>query len=167
VRQTIAVLGTLALAALGGGLAIVLHVPAGGIIGALVLVSVVSLTTGRVPQLPPRLQRTARILTGTVIGSGVGPHLLEGLGDFWLPALLLAGWTIVVAMSLGYWVHRRTGLDLGTALFSFAPGGMTEMVMVAQDLGADVRLVSLIALLRMLSTVTLVPRVLGYLVLRH
>jgi membrane AbrB-like protein len=167
VRQTIAVLGTLALAALGGGLAIALHVPAGGIIGALVLVSAVSLTTGRVPQLPPRLQRTARILTGTVIGSGVGPHLLEGLGDFWLPALLLAGWTIVVAMSLGYWVHRRTGLDLGTALFSFAPGGMTEMVMVAQDLGADVRLVSLIALLRMLSTVTLVPLVLGYLVLRH
>lgn len=165
-RQTFAVLGTLALAALGGGIGIALHVPAGGIIGALVLVGAVSLTTGRVPELPRRVQRTARILTGTVIGSGVGPHLLTSVGDYWLPALLLAGWTIVVAMSLGYWVHRRTGLDLSTALFSFAPGGMAEMAMVAQDLGADVRLVSLIALLRVLSTVLFVPLVLGYLVLR-
>ena len=166
-RQTFAVLGTLALAALGGAIGIALQVPAGGIIGALVLVGTVSLTTGRVPDLPPRLRRTAQILTGIVIGSGVGPHLLESLGAFWLPALLLAGWTIVVAMSLGYWDHRRTGLGLGTALFSFAPGGMSEMVLVAQELGADVRLVSLIALLRMLSTVALVPLVLGYLVLRQ
>ena len=158
--------GTLALAAVGGTLGLLLHVPAGGIIGSVATVGTTSVATGKVPELPGAVRRAALILTGTVIGSGVGPHLLASLASFWLAALLMAAWIIAVALGLGWWLGRRNGLDPATALFCFTPGGLGEMLAVAEALGADGRVVTVVGLMRVLTTVVAVPLVLGYLVLR-
>ena len=161
------ILSTILLAALGGMAGILLRVPAGGIIGAVLAVGLVSVLTGRVPELSPSVRRNAQVLTGTVIGSGVGPGLVEHLGAYLPFAVLVSLWTIGGALLLGWWLHRRTGLDLATTLCCLTPGGLNEMILVAEELGGDGRLVGLVGLMRILGTVVLLPLLLGYLVLRR
>jgi membrane AbrB-like protein len=155
------------LAAVGGGLGIALHVPAGGIVGAVVVVGAANVLTGRVPQLPNNVRRNAQVLTGTIIGSSIGPSLLDNLGGYLLLAIFMALASIGVGLAIGWWITRRTGLDPNTSLFCFMPGGITEMVLISQELGGDHRLVAMVGLMRILATVVLVPLVLGYLVLRR
>ena len=166
-RTILEVLGTLGLAALSGLAALALRVPAGGIIGPLVVLGGLNIATGRVPQLPASWRRLAMVLTGTVIGSGASPHLLESIARYWPAAVAMTVWIISVGMLLGWLVHRRTGVDLPTALLCFAPGGVGEMTVTAQDLGADPRLVAMVGLLRVVLTILFVPLVLGYVVLRR
>lgn len=166
-RSILLLLGTLALAAVGGLAGTALRVPAGGIIGSVVLVGAVGVTTRRLPQVPVQMRKAAQVLMGTVIGSGVGPHLLASLSEIWVAALLLVVWIIGLGLLLGWWISRITELDLTTALFSFAPGGLSEMVLAAEDLGADGRLVGIVGLLRILGSILAVPLAVGYVVLRQ
>ena len=52
---------------------------------------------------------------------------------------------------------NSAGLDYATALFACAPGGMTDMALIAQDLGANSAYVSIIQLSRMLFIVSVFP----------
>jgi membrane AbrB-like protein len=165
-RRLVGLLGTLALAVLSGAAAVALRVPAGGMIGPLVVIGTLNVATGRVPQFPERWRRGAMILTGTVIGSGIGPHLLETLARVWPAALVMTAWIMVVGLGLGWLLSRWTGLGLSTALLCFAPGGLQEMILTAQDVGADSRLVAMVGMMRILLTVLSVPLLLGYLVVR-
>jgi uncharacterized membrane protein AbrB (regulator of aidB expression) len=47
------------------------------------------------------------------------------------------------------------------------PGGLSEMVLISQEMGGDHRLVAMVGLMRILATVVLATVVLGYLVLRR
>lgn len=166
-REHLAILATLVAAGLSGAAALALRVPAGGILGPLLALGGFNVATGRVPHLSRTWQRAAMILTGTVIGSGVDAHLLESIARFWPAAVAMTAWIIAVAMTLGWLVSRRTGLDLPTCLLCLAPGGTGEMTAAAQDLGADARLVAMVGMLRVMLTILTVPLLLGYLVLRR
>jgi membrane AbrB-like protein len=158
---------TLLLAAVGGALGIALRVPAGGIVGAVVVVGTANVLTGRVPQLPNSVRQNAQVLTGTIIGSSIGPSLLANLGGYLLIAIVMAFTSIAMGLAIGWWISRRTGLDPTTALFCFMPGGLSEMVLISQEMGGDHRLVAMVGLMRILATVVLATVVLGYLVLRR
>jgi membrane AbrB-like protein len=164
--RLLALLGTLALAVLSGMAAVALRVPAGGMIGPLLVLGTLNVLTGRVPQFPERWRQAAMIVTGTVIGSGIGPHLVETLAQVWPAALAMTAWIATVGLGLGWLLSRWTGLSLPTALLCFAPGGLQEMILTAQEVGADARLVAMVGMLRILLTILCVPLLLGYLVLR-
>jgi membrane AbrB-like protein len=166
-RELLAILATLVVASLSGLAALALRVPAGGILGPLLLLGGFNIATGRVPRLSRRWQQASMILTGTVIGSGIDTHLLDSITRFWPAAVAMTVWIISVAMTLGWLVSRRTGLDLPTCLLCLAPGGTGEMTAAAMDLGADARLVAMVGMLRVTLTIVSVPLLLGYLVLRH
>jgi uncharacterized membrane protein AbrB (regulator of aidB expression) len=52
---------------------------------------------------------------------------------------------------------RWTDLDLGTALFSLTPGGMMEMVSVAEEIGADLGVVATLQFVRYSCVLVLAP----------
>jgi len=134
-----------------------LRIPAGAMIGALVVVAAASLVSGRSGALPIQITQAGRVLLGTVIGSTINRPTLELLGSALLPAFLAAIGLIVISLGLGYLIGRMAGMNRATALCSLVPGGMGEMTAIAHDLGADIRVVAALHVLRVIVVLVLVP----------
>lgn len=141
----------------GAAIGTALRIPAGAMIGALIIVAAASLVSGRSSSLPLQITQAGRVLLGTVIGSTINRPTLELLGSALLPAFLAAIGLIGISLGLGYLIGRIAGMDRATALCAFVPGGMGEMTAVAHELGADVRVVAALHVLRVIVILVLVP----------
>ena len=85
------------------------------------------------------------------------------LGQVAFPAAIAIATLIAIGLTLGWGLAQVTPLDLTTALLSSVPGGASTMPAIAHDLGADMRLVAALHLMRQLVIFVLVPSLLSYL----
>lgn len=145
------------IAVLGGAVATGLGIPAGAMIGALVAVAAANLLSGRSSRVPPKLVFAGRGLLGTVIGSAINRQTLELLGNAILPTFILSIGLLASCVALGFITARLAKLDRATTLCSLMPGGMGEMTSIASDLGADVRVVAALHVLRLIVILLVVP----------
>jgi uncharacterized protein len=156
--------------ALAGGLAgalllTLLQVPAGGIIGAVAGSALTSGVRGRMP--PPRAVRTVgMILLGCAAGARLEPSTLGALLRLVVPILLAVAVLLLLDVVLAAVLTRRYGVDPVTALLACAPGGVSEMTMMAQDADARIEIVVAIHVVRV-ATVVLVALPLLLWVLGH
>ncbi len=144
-------------AALGSALGTRLRFPAPTFLGPL-LVSAVLHLTGVTESVPPTLLvNTAQVILGTVLGcrfQGIGLRTL-------LPATALSiGATVLsLALALGAGLVMRGlyGVSADQALLALAPGGLTEMGLIALAIHADVAFVALHHVVRILFVIVLAP----------
>ena len=143
----------LALAALGVWLGIRLTLPAGQLMGALLLVGAISLTGLVEITAPGWLVAVAQVVLGTGLGlrfTGMtGRMLVRGAG---LSLISVSG-MMAIGIALSLLVHRAGGLPVGMLVTSFAPGGVVEMSLIALSLAANPALVTLHHIIRILFTV--------------
>lgn len=142
----------LSLGAAGGSLFHALGMPLPWMLGAMLVVTVASLS-GLRPAVPPRLRMVMLAVLGVMLGSHFTPGLLERLGA-WTPSLLAllvvsAGTPFVAAPIF----RRLGGFDRVTAYFSGTPGGLNEMVLVGSAMGGDARSIALVHALRIMVVV--------------
>jgi uncharacterized protein len=141
-----------------------LPMPAGVLIGTLVAVGIggggVALLG--LPQLsvPPWAYGLLQILLGMLVGFRMTREELREGAHALLPASLLA--VIIISASVGAALVTvpLTSLDLVTALFAAAPGGLTEMTAMGASFGADGAAVATVQLVRVLLAVAAVDVVL-------
>ena len=140
-------------AAAGLAMARVIHMPAGHIIGPLLITAGFSLAGVIELHLPFWPIAVAQVVVGTSLGLrflGItASHIRRGVV---LSALSVAFMLIVGAL-LSLALARLTGMELMQLLLSFAPGGVTEMSLIALSLAVNPALVSLFHVLRILMTV--------------
>lgn len=130
------------LVGLAGGLAgHALRLPAGPLLGALAAVAVLRLWALPGIALAPSVRSLGRVLVGTTIGSTVSLAVLVSMGRTVVLALVLSATLILVGAGLAFGMVRLGGMDPTTAVIAASPGGMPEMVGLADELGADVDLV--------------------------
>ncbi|GBD43942.1 hypothetical protein HRbin40_01425 [bacterium HR40] len=134
--------------------------PLGWLLGAM-FATAAAAVAGLEPMVPNVLRRAVITVLGLLIGGSFEAHRLAGL-HLWLPSLaLLAAYVLLVgAMSLWY-LRRWAGLRPYTAFFAAAPGGLSEMVMLSDRMGADMRAVALVHATRVLLIVSLAPLFVG------
>ena len=103
------------------------------------------------------LQLAMTAVLGVMLGSAFGPETLQDavrwLGSF-------AGVALYVVMVGGctlLYLFRKMGYSLPTAFFSSAPGGFSDMVILGTEMGADVRVISLIHSVRIFFVVLSIP----------
>lgn len=144
------VVRTVLVGVLGGLLGHLLQLPAGALIGSLTAVAAWNLRTDGRAQVPVWLRTPSRVLVGATIGSLATPLLLRSLGAS-------VGWAVVstvavvgLGLLLGVLLAATTGMDRRTALLASCPGGISEMVAMADESGADAELVLGIQLVRKL-----------------
>lgn len=134
-----------------------LRIPAGPIIGPLIL-SGAAHVTGLTKAMPPDI---AISIVQIVLGAFIGTHFV-GLrwqqfrhaalhGLIWSTLLLLLGIVFSVATS---WL---TGLGLPQLLLAFAPGGIAEMAVLTLAVGIDVAVVTICHIVRLLIVYSAVP----------
>lgn len=149
---------TVAAGAGGGGLH-ALGVPGGMLVGAMAAVALVGLLgypTFRHPAAKP----VAQILVGTGIGATISRDSVGLVVTMAVPMLITVVALLLFGAVFGLWLARTTSLDRRTALTATMPGGMVEMVMIADELGADVAVVAGIHLMRIVSVLISLPVVL-------
>ena len=154
-----------ALVAASAALGYILHAagfPAAFLIGPLLVGMVFAVRGARLYVARPYLLG-AQAIIGCLIAQALDPNILGTIAEDWA-AILLVVLTTVVASTFAGWMIARTHLLPGTtAAWGCSPGAATGMVVMAEEFGADPRLVAFMQFLRVtlvMITATLVSRLL-------
>jgi len=142
---------------IGGFLGKFLGIPAGDMLGALFGVGTVNTLFGDLPTVPPLLRNYARIAIGLAMAEQLTPETLERLSTLILPIGLLGLLMVASGILLSRILQRVTGWDTGTCLLVSSPAGITQMSIIAEEVGADPLIVSVLHTARLLSILTVLP----------
>lgn len=131
----------------------ILRLPAQQITGPMLMAAILSLTGLFQIDMPDWLIKLAQIIVGTALGmrfTGLSRALvLRGVGL----SLLSVGSMLFVSAVFASALVPLTGQPFDVLLISFAPGGVTEMSLVALSLQANPAFVTLHHIIRILITV--------------
>ena len=147
----------LASAIFGSLLGTWLRFPAPSFLGPLLLSALLHITgvTSSVP--PALLVNVAQVILGTVLGCrflGISPRTLVPAAGLSIGATLL---TMVLAYGAALVMTAVAGSSTDQAMLALAPGGLTEMGLIALAIQADVAFVALHHVVRILFVIVLAP----------
>lgn len=155
------ILLTLFVGGIGSFIGMKLKIPVGGMVGAMVAVLIFNVITGNA-HMPPEVRKITQIAAGAMLGSRIKRKDVYDLREVLLPAIILIIGMIIINFSFGFLVSRISNLDLATALFAAAPGGLSDMALIADDLGADSPKVALLQLIRVVGVISIYPPIMKY-----
>ena len=156
---------TLAIASCGGALFAYMQAPLAWMLGAMVATTVFTVA-GRQTAIPPNLRLAMITILGVLLGAAFTPELTSQIPGWAVFVVLLVIFVVATnALSfLFFW--KWGGLDTTTAYFASTPGGISEMAIVGEEYGGDVRIITLVHAVRILLVVSTIPfyfrMVLGY-----
>ena len=146
---------------IGGSIAYSIGLPLpfllGGVVGTACFVLTYERNGKELPRLTPWVRLVFMAVIGTMIGSRFTPDLLNLLPQFWISIVAVIGF-ILIAHTGNYWILRRVGgyskLD---AYFAGLPGGIVDSISLAEQAGADIRIVTVQHFIRILLVIMAVP----------
>ncbi len=156
---------TLLIASLGGALFALLQAPLAWMLGAMMATTLVTMS-GRPLAVPPNLRLCMITILGVLLGAAFTPELASQIPG-WIVFVILLTVFVVITNAISFWFFWKWGgLDHVTAFFASTPGGISEMAIVGEEYGGDVRVITLVHATRILLVVSIIPfyfrLVLGY-----
>ncbi len=140
----------------GASVFILLQLPLPWFLGSLTACIVASVASAPIER-PMQLSVAMRAVLGVAVGAAFTPDLLTRFGSMAVSlALLLPFMVAIIVLGMQYF-ERIAGYDRPTAFFCAVPGGLTDMVTMAADAGANPRTVTLIQATRIVLIVFLLP----------
>ena len=125
----------------------------GGLVGALLY----ALARQSAPLRPPGwCFQAGQAVVGTIVGSAIDWGTLAGLGARWLIVIGISCFALLVSVFVGSLLTRR-GASPATAAFSSIAGGAIGLTAMADDLGADSRVIAVLQYLRLLIVLLTMP----------
>ena len=128
-----------------------IHLPVAFFITPIILLITLQLTTPlSMPQVPGVVTDVAQLLIGAHIGLMLKPHMIK------MPIRVLVGGIFsafaLIALTLGSSFLMSFAMDttFATSFLSTAPGGLDQMVLLANSVNAEVSLVSMFQTFRLL-----------------
>lgn len=147
---------TLLIGILGGIIGIILNIPAGAMIGSMVFVGIYNVKTNNA-YVEKKLKFVGQIIIGCIVGLNFNMEAVIGLKELIFPAIILIVGLTGMCILLGYILYKVTNIDLTTALFSCAPGGLTDMTLMSEAYGAQIHIVAILHLIRLTTVLTIFP----------
>ena len=99
----------------------------------------------------------AIVFLSVSIGSKITLETILLLRKVILPAGCIIITLVTLGLVLGVLLHKLTAIDLNTALLSSVPGGAASLTAIADELGADMRIVGSLHLYRLILLSVLTP----------
>ncbi|QFQ86074.1 AbrB family transcriptional regulator [Paracoccus kondratievae] len=147
---------TFALAAFGGVVFLLLHLPLPMLLGPM-LACLIAALVGVPLAGAGQFGIFMRTILGVAVGASITPGVLAELPDVAASLLFVPGFIAVIAL-VGYPLFRRVfGFDHATAWYGAMPGGLQDMLVFGEEAGGDIRALSLIHATRVLVIVTVAP----------
>ncbi|MGO9486019.1 MAG: AbrB family transcriptional regulator [Rhodomicrobium sp.] len=95
--------------------------------------------TVRVPRLP---YTAAQTIMGLFLASAITPGILRSFVQDWPVFLAVVVLILAAASTLGWTMARTGAMPASTSIWGSWPGGATAMIIMAEEFGADARLVA-------------------------
>ena len=149
---------TLLAAAIGGLILLKLKVPGGMLVGAILGVAILNITTQQATFYSEG-RLIAQVLTGAYIGCMVTREDVCHLPKLIGPYFTVITSFLVLNLCMGTIFCRISDFDLLTCLFCTAPGGVSDMPLIAMDMGADGSAVAIMQFVRMLFGLGCLPTI--------
>ncbi|AGA59338.1 membrane protein AbrB duplication [Thermobacillus composti KWC4] len=152
------VLTTFAAGAAGGGLFAMLGLPLPWILGAAFAVMVLNTVRPGLAAWPRLMGDAGVAVVAYVLGSAMTFETVRTIAQG-LPAMLLAAalWT-AVCTAIGLLFAKATGLSVQDGVLGSMPGGLTQMVLLADQMrGADAGIVAIMQTSRLIVVLYMVP----------
>ena len=118
-----------------------LHMPAAVLLGCMVCALAFSVRGLRLA-VPRRFFGWGQGLLGCLMAQSLHPDQLGQVLAYWPVVIGTTVMLIAASSGLGWWLMRRQIMPGTTAVWGMAPGAASAMVVMAEEYGADVRLVA-------------------------
>lgn len=105
--------------------------------------------------------KSGQILLGIQMGRQMNPSILHVFRQDWLLIITMILVSILMALICGIVLYRFSRADLMTSLYATTPGGLSAMIVIAEDVGANNAVVSVIQTMRVILVVGTIPMILS------
>jgi membrane AbrB-like protein len=148
-RELLEVAETVTIAAAGGITFSLIGIPAGLVSGSILAVACAALA-GRPVKVPLWLARVCFVLVGMLLGAVVTPATLRGVVTWPLSITLVMLSTVATMVATTSYLRVAHRWDPLSALLGATPGSMAQVIVLAEDFGADLRGVAIVQTMRVL-----------------
>lgn len=114
--------------------------------------------------VPTSLRITAQIMSGTLIGMSFSLKDILLLRDSLIPILIVVSGWLVLNQIMGILINHISKITLTTALFSSSAGGLTDMGIIAADMGGNSTIITTFQFARLLSVLLFYPTIIKIIV---
>ena len=146
------------IACIGGTIFYEIHTPLPWTLGPLVATLLWKILGKKSVHWPKPIRNSGLIVIGYAMGSPFTLQIARQiLGQ--LPGMLLSTLAIMaISLLVGWFTSRRTGVGIINGLIGSIPGGLSQMAVICEEIeGADVAIVTLMQITRLLTVVFTVP----------
>lgn len=110
------------------------------------------------PCWSPKCRNAGLIVVGYLIGRPFTPDTAHQIITQFPEMLLITLLAMLFTFALSYFTHKKTGINMTTCVISSIPGGLSQMVVLAEEIpSVDVAIVTFIHTIRILIVVFSVP----------
>ncbi|MBY6086125.1 AbrB family transcriptional regulator [Priestia flexa] len=152
------------LSALGGLLLSSLGMSIGWMIGTLIVATTLAITRPQFLKVPSNSKGMPKVwlyigqlILAIELGQQINLTVVSTFVDNWLPVSIILLISILFSLGSGFILFKFTSNDLLTSLFSTAPGGLSAMPGIAEEVGANTATVSVVQIMRVFLVVLTVP----------
>ena len=143
---------------IGGCVALLVGVPMpfmlGGLLGAASFVIFYENRGTQLPKLSNTFRQVFMALIGAIIGTRFSPELFQVLPDFWISAVALIPFILIVHSGSYLIMRKISGHNRRDAFFATMPAGIIDAVALAEQMGADIKVVATQHFIRVVIVVT-------------
>jgi membrane AbrB-like protein len=142
-----------------------INFPAGRLVGALLFIAAYNLSPflgDNVSPPPVSYYNYAQIGMGSIIGTNFTRESFLSIPDLIFPILLMTFLILFSSLVLSWIFGKVFKWDFLTCFLGIIPGGLAPMVLIADQVNADVIVVSSLQLLRLLTAILVIPVVYSF-----
>lgn len=149
---------TLITALAGGGMFTLLHLPLPWLLGPMIAVLIGSNLWKPLYSWPPQIRNTGMIIVGYTIGLSLTASALSQIAGQLPYMLLMTMLLLLFCAGVAFAVSRLSGTNYKTILLGSIPGGLTQMLLLAEE-SEDVNLtvVTVIQVIRLMMIIICIP----------
>lgn len=140
----------------GGWLGYRSGLPAGTLTGAMLFAAVFQYKTDRLMSLT-KIKRYTQIAAGAIIGSTMTMSDLLGLVHLLVPFGIILAEYLLLNYAVGPMIARTFKIDLATMLLACTPAGVSDMALIAGEMGGNQAKVAVFQISRLISTLVVFP----------
>lgn len=126
-----------------------MHLPAALMFGPMVAGIVVGLRGASI-RVPSRAFKAAQSIIGCMLAITITPAVISGFFEHWFLLICIIFFSIFCSCAIGLVLTYLRVMPGSTAIWGSTPGAASTMIIIAQDYGADIRLVAFMQYFRVL-----------------
>lgn len=155
---------------LGGFLLSLTGLPVGWMIGTFLVATLLSILRPKFMQLPSKKNGLPKYwlymgqcILGIELGQKLNSSVLYTFQENLLTITIMLLLSIIFSLLSGFILWKYSNLDMLTSFFSTAPGGLSAIPGIAEEVGANTGVVSIIQAMRVFLVILTIPLIISFL----